>query len=76
MTLIYFILILGAVVFVHELGHFLFARLAKVHVYEFAIGMGKKIFSYKKKGGVVKKEVLKTISDNEYTVVCFYYEFL
>ena len=31
---------------------------------------------YKKKGGVVKKEVLKTISDNEYTVVCFYYEFL
>lgn len=57
MTLIYFILILGAVVFVHELGHFLFARLAKVHVYEFAIGMGKKIFSYKKKGGVTEYSI-------------------
>lgn len=51
MTLIYFILVLGAVVFVHELGHFLFARLAGVHVYEFSIGMGKKVWSYKKKDG-------------------------
>lgn len=51
MTLIYFILILGAIVFVHELGHFLFARLSGVYVYEFSIGMGKKLLSYKKKDG-------------------------
>lgn len=51
MTLIYFILILGAIVFVHELGHFIFARLSGVYVYEFSIGMGKKILSYKKKDG-------------------------
>lgn len=31
---------------------------------------------YKRKGGVIKKEVLKTIFDKKYTVVCFYYEFL
>ena len=45
MTLIYFILILGVIIFIHELGHFIFAKKAGVHVYEFAIGMGPKIFS-------------------------------
>lgn len=39
-TLILFIIILGVTVFVHELGHFLFAKLVGVHVYEFSIGMG------------------------------------
>ena len=51
MTLIYFILILGATIFVHEFGHFLFAKLANIYVYEFSIGMGKKIFSFKSKKG-------------------------
>ena len=45
MTLIYFIIILGVIIFIHELGHFLFAKKAGVHVYEFAIGMGPKILS-------------------------------
>ena len=49
MTLIYFILILGAIVFVHELGHFLFAKLFGVYVYEFSLGMGPKIWSWKSK---------------------------
>ncbi len=39
-TLILFVIILGVTVFVHELGHFLFAKLVGVHVYEFSIGMG------------------------------------
>lgn len=53
MTLILFILILGVTVLVHEFGHFIFARLNGVHVYEFAIGMGPKIFSkVSKKSGV------------------------
>lgn len=46
MTLIYFILILGITVSVHEFGHFIFAKMFKVHVYEFSIGMGKKLFSF------------------------------
>ena len=50
MTIIYFILILGIIVLVHELGHFLFAKLFGVYVYEFSIGMGPKIWSRKEKG--------------------------
>ncbi len=48
LNLIIFVLVLGAIVFVHELGHFLFAKWAKVHVYEFAIGMGPKLWGLKK----------------------------
>ena len=49
MTLIIFILVLGAIIFVHELGHFIFAKLMGVYVYEFALGMGPKILSKKGK---------------------------
>ena len=37
MTLIYFILILGVVVLVHEFGHFIFAKKSGVYVYEFSL---------------------------------------
>ena len=49
MTLIYFILILGLIVLVHEFGHFVFAKMFGVYVYEFSIGMGPKVFSRKRK---------------------------
>lgn len=49
-TLIILILVLGIIVFIHELGHFLAAKKSGVHVYEFALGMGPKIFSFKRKG--------------------------
>lgn len=48
-TIILFILILGAIIFVHEFGHFIFAKLTDVYVYEFSLGMGPKIFSKKGK---------------------------
>lgn len=44
MSVIYFIVIFMAVVVVHELGHFAFAKLFKVDVHEFAIGFGPKIY--------------------------------
>ena len=44
MTLIYFIIVLGVTVFIHELGHFIFAKKAGIYVYEFSLGMGPKIF--------------------------------
>lgn len=47
LTLVLFILILGTIVLIHELGHFLFAKLFGVYVYEYSIGMGKKLFSKK-----------------------------
>lgn len=40
LTILLFILILGVIVLVHEGGHFIFAKLTGVHVYEFSIGMG------------------------------------
>jgi regulator of sigma E protease len=40
---------LGVVIFIHELGHLLVAKLSGVGVYEFSIGMGPKIFSIKSK---------------------------
>lgn len=49
LTLIYFILILGIIVLVHEFGHFIFAKMFGVHAYEFSIGMGPKIWSHRRK---------------------------
>src|SRR4051812_21899251 len=43
-----FIVLLGILIFVHELGHFLVARWCGVRVEIFSLGFGKKIFSYKK----------------------------
>ena len=47
--IVIFILILGVVVFIHELGHYLMARRAGVFVEEFAIGMGPRILGFKGK---------------------------
>ncbi|WP_335870751.1 RIP metalloprotease RseP [Bacillus sp. 2205SS5-2] len=47
-TILAFIVIFGALVFFHELGHFIFAKRAGILVREFAIGFGPKVFSYKK----------------------------
>lgn len=44
-----FLLILGLVVFVHELGHFIMARRAGIFVEEFAMGMGPKLLTFKGK---------------------------
>lgn len=49
MSIIYFLLILGIVVTIHEFGHFLFAKKAGVYVYEFSIGMGPKLFNFSRK---------------------------
>ena len=43
--LIIFVLVLGSIVLVHEFGHFILAKLNGVYVYEFAIGMGPKLWS-------------------------------
>lgn len=50
MTIIYFILVLGITVLIHELGHFIFAKRAGVYIYEFSIGMGPRIFKWNRKG--------------------------
>lgn len=51
LNILIFILVLGVLIFIHELGHFLAAKISKVKVYEFALGLGPKLFSFIK-GGV------------------------
>ena len=48
-NLIVFIIVLSIIVFIHELGHFTWAKITGVYVYEFAIGMGPKLFGKKYK---------------------------
>jgi len=54
-TLFSFILVLGLLIFVHELGHFLFAKLFGVRVLKFSLGFGPRVAG-------------KTIGDTEYVV--------
>lgn len=49
--LIPFLVLLGVLVFVHELGHFIVARLCGVKVEEFSIGFGKEIWGFNDKKG-------------------------
>lgn len=48
MTVIIFLIVLAVLIFVHELGHFVFARLNKIRVDEFKIGFGPRVFSWTK----------------------------
>ena len=52
LTVLIALLAFGFLIFVHELGHYIAARLTGIKVYEFSIGMGPKIFSKKRKDGI------------------------
>jgi regulator of sigma E protease len=51
-NLIVFILVLGVIILIHELGHFFFAKRANILCHEFAIGMGPAIWQ-KRKGETI-----------------------
>jgi regulator of sigma E protease len=57
-TIFSFILVLGLLIFVHELGHFLFAKLFGVRVLKFSLGFGPRI-------------VGKVIGETEYVISAF-----
>ncbi len=48
MSIIITILAFGVMIFIHELGHFITAKHFGVLVHEFSMGMGPKLFSFKK----------------------------
>jgi regulator of sigma E protease len=48
MTIVYFLFVLGVLVFVHELGHFLVARWYGVKVLTFSLGFGPKLLKYRR----------------------------
>src|SRR5690606_10562068 len=45
-TAIAFIVVLGVLIFVHELGHFMTAKMADIEVPRFSIGFGPKILGF------------------------------
>ena len=49
LTVIISVFVFGFLIFIHELGHYIFARIFKVTVIEFSIGMGPKLIEYKSK---------------------------
>ncbi|MEG2192049.1 MAG: M50 family metallopeptidase [Oscillospiraceae bacterium] len=50
MSILVSILVFGAVIIIHELGHFITAKLSGIKVNEFSIGMGPKLFGRTKNG--------------------------
>ena len=48
LTILLTILVFGIIIFVHELGHFLVAKWSCIKINEFALGMGPKLFGFKK----------------------------
>lgn len=47
-NLVGFVIVLGFLVFAHESGHFLFAKLFRVRVYVFSFGFGKRLFGFRR----------------------------
>ncbi len=45
-TLVSFVVVLGILVFIHELGHYIAARLNRIHVEAFSIGFGPTLLSW------------------------------
>ena len=66
LSIIYFVLILGLIVLVHEFGHFIFSKMFKIHVYEFSIGMGPVIWSTKK----IREKKIKEGKKVSETIYC------
>lgn len=50
-NILYFVIVLTIVVFIHELGHYIVAKKCGVKILEFSIGFGKKLFGKKLKNG-------------------------
>lgn len=48
-NIVVLLLILTILIFVHEFGHFIMAKIFGVHVHEFALGMGPKVLGFKRK---------------------------
>lgn len=47
-TLFGFLFVIGVLVFIHELGHFLVAKWSGVRVEKFSLGFGKKVFGFRR----------------------------
>lgn len=62
LQVLYTVLGLGFLIFIHELGHFVAAKIFRVQTNEFSLGMGPKLISVKKKKATGKKKVTSFFS--------------
>ena len=49
LSAVYLVIVLGVLIFVHEVGHFLAARLFRVRVEVFSLGFGPRLFGWRGK---------------------------
>jgi len=59
--ILYFILTIGILVFIHELGHFLAAKVCRMRTDVFAIGFGKRLFGWNKINGFTVGDLSKDL---------------
>ena len=50
-TIFYFLIVIGILVFIHELGHFLAARFTGMRAEVFALGIGYRLFGWNRING-------------------------
>jgi regulator of sigma E protease len=65
--IIYFIITIGILVFIHEFGHFAAAKLCGMRADVFAIGFGKRLFGWNKKTGFSLGELPKDFDGEGHT---------
>ncbi|MCF8240632.1 MAG: RIP metalloprotease RseP [Melioribacteraceae bacterium] len=65
--IIYFIITIGILVFVHEFGHFAAAKLSGMRADVFAIGFGKRLFGYNKINGFTMGDLPKDFDTQGHT---------
>ena len=58
MTILLFLVVLGSLIIVHELGHFAAAKLNRVQVLEFGIGMPPRVFGFTRGGTTYSLNIL------------------
>ncbi len=65
--IIYFIITIGILVFIHEFGHFAAAKICKMQTDVFAIGFGKRLFGWNKINGFSFGELPKDFDQKGHT---------
>jgi regulator of sigma E protease len=53
LNLLLFIIVLGLIIVIHELGHYYFAKKAGIRIHEFSLGMGPLLYSKRADGDVL-----------------------
>ena len=64
---IYFIIVIGILVAIHEFGHFIAARMTGMRAEVFSVGMGKRLFGWNKINGFTFGKLLETIELGNHT---------